>query len=273
VQHLTIGQAARRAGVTAKALRHYDRIGLLHPAFVDPVTGYRFYHGEQVDQARLIRQLRALDLPLDEIRRLLALAPDRAAFTAALAVHRRRIETRLHRLRGVLHRLDHLLTDPIDSEESLMGDEKGGPADVPHRELGRYLFNQTWRLMDKEDRTPDEDALMIHQAHASLWHWLQDGGPEHNARGEWQVARVYSVLRRGTEALYHARRCVDICERDKIGDWDIAAAYEAMARAYLVSGDREQARQWVEQARQACAEIAEDDERDVILGDVESLGV
>jgi DNA-binding transcriptional MerR regulator len=79
MRQLTIGQAARMAAVTAKALRHYDRIGLLRPAAVDPVTGYRRYHTEQIDQARLIRRLRDLD---------------RDALHAALREHRRRIETR-----------------------------------------------------------------------------------------------------------------------------------------------------------------------------------
>src|SRR5690242_9593002 len=95
VRQVPIGQAARLAGVTAKALRHYDRIGLLRPSTVDESTGYRRYAPEQVEQARLIRRLRALELPLDEVRRLLALAGDTEAFRAALATHRRRIDARV----------------------------------------------------------------------------------------------------------------------------------------------------------------------------------
>ncbi|MEV0269471.1 MerR family transcriptional regulator [Hamadaea sp. NPDC050747] len=48
--------------MTAKALRHYEAIGLLRPAVVDPATGYRRYDQDQVDQARRIHRLRALDL-------------------------------------------------------------------------------------------------------------------------------------------------------------------------------------------------------------------
>src|SRR5262249_34692024 len=111
VTQLPIGQAARLAGVTAKALRHYDRIGLLRPTAVDGATGDRRDAPEQVGQAGLIRRLRALELPLEEVRRLLALAGDPEAFRAALATHRRRIDARLTRLRGILHTLDHALTD------------------------------------------------------------------------------------------------------------------------------------------------------------------
>lgn len=269
VQDLTIGQAARLAGVTAKALRHYDRIGLLRPAMVDPVTGYRRYRREQVDQARLIRRLREFELPLEEIRRLLEF--DRDALTIALRAHRRRIDARVTRLRGVLHALDHLL-DEDDWSSMSKPEDTAQLSPQQHRRLGIDLYNDTWRLMEKEDRTPDEDALMLAQTYASLYHWLQAGaGPEHSARGEWQISRVYCVLERGEAALHHARRVLDICQRHGIGDWDVAVAYEALARASAVAGDQAEARRWLEQARLATEDIAEDDDREVVLADLETI--
>lgn len=68
---LTIGRFADATGLTAKALRHYDEIGLLVPAQVDPENGYRYYDTDQVEAAVTIRRLRALELPLDEIGVLL----------------------------------------------------------------------------------------------------------------------------------------------------------------------------------------------------------
>ncbi|GIJ43776.1 hypothetical protein Val02_06620 [Virgisporangium aliadipatigenens] len=257
MRDLTIGQAARLAGVTPKALRHYDRIGLLAPAAVDPSTGYRYFRAEQVERARLIRRLRDLELPLEEIRRLLSLDP--SEFAAALKEHRRRIEARLTRLQRILHTLDHLAA----SEETMLTETD--------RELPAALFNGTWTLMEKEDRTPDEDALMIHQAHASLYHWLQVGTPHNAARGEWQVSRVYTVLRRAEPALYHARRVLDICRRHGIGDWDLAFAYEANARAHAVAGDRDEARRWVEQARLAAVDITGEEDREALLADLETI--
>jgi DNA-binding transcriptional MerR regulator len=268
---LAIGQFARRAGLTTKALRHYDRIGLLRPAAVDPATGYRRYEVGQVERARLIGRLRALELPLEEVRRLLELSDDRDAFRTALAVHRRRIEARLTRLQRVLHTLTHALTD----EDWIAVTEISEPTDEreSHRHWGKTLFNDTWRLMEKEDRTPDEDAQMIHQAHASAYHWLQAGTPAHHARGHWQCSRVYCVLGRGEPALYHARFVLDICQRHGIGDWDLAFAYEALARAHAVAGDRDEARRWLEQARLASAGIAEDDDRELLLSDLETIPV
>src|SRR5277367_7090451 len=59
---------------------------------------------------------------------------------------------------------------------------------IDHRQLGVDLFNGTWTMMEQPDRTPDEDALMIHMAHASAYHWLQVGAPENVARSHWQCS-------------------------------------------------------------------------------------
>jgi DNA-binding transcriptional MerR regulator len=64
---LTIGEVARRSGLTASALRFYDREGVLVPADVDPVTGYRRYAVAQVRAARLLASLRRVGMPLAEV--------------------------------------------------------------------------------------------------------------------------------------------------------------------------------------------------------------
>ncbi|WEH20332.1 MerR family transcriptional regulator [Streptomyces sp. VNUA24] len=64
---LTIGAFAARARLSAKALRLYDRLGLLTPAYVDEVNGYRYYRAAQAERARLVALLRQLDMPLARI--------------------------------------------------------------------------------------------------------------------------------------------------------------------------------------------------------------
>jgi DNA-binding transcriptional MerR regulator len=54
---LSIGRFARLTGLSIRALRHYDEVGLLTPAEVSQDTGYRFYRREQADAARLIARL------------------------------------------------------------------------------------------------------------------------------------------------------------------------------------------------------------------------
>jgi DNA-binding transcriptional MerR regulator len=67
---LTIGAFAARARLSAKALRLYDRLGLLAPAHVDEVSGYRYYRADQAERARLVALLRRLDMPLARIAEL-----------------------------------------------------------------------------------------------------------------------------------------------------------------------------------------------------------
>ncbi|MFF7941169.1 MerR family transcriptional regulator [Nocardia gamkensis] len=75
---ITIGVLARASGLTASALRFYDDCGLLVPARVDPLTGYRYYAEAQRERATLIRQLRAIELPLEAIAEILAGDAERA---------------------------------------------------------------------------------------------------------------------------------------------------------------------------------------------------
>lgn len=69
---LTIGAFARRAQLSLKALRLYERIGVLCPDHVDPSSGYRWYRVEQLGTARLVAMLRRLDMPLAEVARVVA---------------------------------------------------------------------------------------------------------------------------------------------------------------------------------------------------------
>ena len=106
-----------------QALRHYDRRGLLRPIEVDPGTGYRWYSLEQLDDAVFIQRLRALDLPLDEVRRLVDLQCNRAAVRGALRTHRRRLEASLVRSQRLLHRLDHLIADGMEETNMTVEDD------------------------------------------------------------------------------------------------------------------------------------------------------
>ncbi|MEV6595446.1 MerR family transcriptional regulator [Actinoplanes sp. NPDC051346] len=76
---LTIGEFGRRAGLSIKALRLYDVSGLLPPADVDPVSGYRRYAADQLARARRISLLRQLDMPLSVVAEVLSGTDEEAA--------------------------------------------------------------------------------------------------------------------------------------------------------------------------------------------------
>ncbi|WP_040794020.1 MerR family transcriptional regulator [Nocardia higoensis] len=106
---VAIGEFARLSNLSVKTLRYYHDIGLLAPAEVDPGSGYRRYRTDQVEQALLIRRLRLLDMPLPEVKGVLA-APDTAARDAALRAHLERMEEQLRRTGEVVASLRALLT-------------------------------------------------------------------------------------------------------------------------------------------------------------------
>ncbi len=161
--------------------------------------------------------------------------------------------------------------DHDDHEGHDHGHESAGIDADQHRALAVGLFNHVWELLSEPDRTPAMNAQMVHAAHASRFHWGQVGGPEQWAVGEWQCSRVYSVLGRGEPALHHARASLAICEEAGLGDWVIAAAHEALARASGVAGDDVARRAWLSSAREAVAAIADPEDREVIVADLASL--
>ena len=138
------------------------------------------------------------------------------------------------------------------------------------RETASHLFNYTWTLLEK-DRSPEEDELMVHAAHAARLHWWPIAEPVNHARGEWQLARVYAVLGRPEPALHHARRSLDICEENGIGDFDLAFAYEALARAHAIAGDADESARFGALAREAAEGISEQDDQELVLNDLEEL--
>ncbi len=97
------------------------------------------------------------------------------------------------------------------------------------------------------------------------------GTPANLARGEWLCSRVYAVLGRGEPALHHARRVLELCEEHRIGDWDLAFAHEALARAHAVAGDRAACEQALERARAAAEDITDTQDRELLDADLRTI--
>jgi hypothetical protein len=137
------------------------------------------------------------------------------------------------------------------------------------RERGVALFNRTWELIESRA----DDDRMLHMAHAQRYHWGEapECGPDNIARGEWLVSRVYCILGRGEPALFHAERCLAACEGAGLADWDLAYAYEALARASTVAGDAERAASWRVRAEAAGNEIADPEDREHFERDFATL--
>ncbi|HEX6524241.1 MAG TPA: MerR family transcriptional regulator [Streptosporangiaceae bacterium] len=100
---LTIGAFARRSRLSVKALRLYDRSGLLRPAHVDPATGYRRYRESQLLRARLIVMMRRVGIPLAQVAEIIS-APGPAG-ADLLAAYWADVESRFEVQRELVSRL------------------------------------------------------------------------------------------------------------------------------------------------------------------------
>ena len=65
---MSIGEFSRATQLSIKTLRHYHEVGVLEPSRVDPQNGYRRYSQDQLPQAQVIRRLRALEMPVAEVK-------------------------------------------------------------------------------------------------------------------------------------------------------------------------------------------------------------
>ncbi|THA36454.1 MerR family transcriptional regulator [Streptomyces sp. A1277] len=117
---VTIGAFARLSRLSAKALRRYDELGLLPPALVDPVNGYRYYDPAQVRAARLVAWLRRIGMPLARIREVIAL--DTGAAAAAIRAYWAQIEAETAARRDLaVFLIDQLSTEDVMTSVGTLG--------------------------------------------------------------------------------------------------------------------------------------------------------
>lgn len=140
-----------------------------------------------------------------------------------------------------------------------------------NRDLAIQLFNETWDLIDKKDRTDKDNITMLHKAHASCYLWREEKNPVNDARGEWQVSHVYSILSEGRLALLHGRDSLALCLDNKIGGFDLAFGYEAVARAYRVLNDSAHQEEFKQLGIAACAAIEDPEDRTYAVSNFSDL--
>jgi len=140
-----------------------------------------------------------------------------------------------------------------------------------HKKMAIDLFNLTWDLIEKQDRTEAEDDTMIYSANASRYHWGIVGTPLNFARGEWQISRVYAILGRSEPALHHANKSLKLCLEHDLGDFDLGFAYEALARAYAVQGDMAEQERTLDFARQTAEKIEKEENKNWLLKNIDAV--
>lgn len=140
-----------------------------------------------------------------------------------------------------------------------------------HQKYGATLFNRSWELIERADRTADEDAEMLLAAATSRWHWGQIGGPEEITGGDWQVAHVSSLLGFGDLARFFAERNLRVATDEQWDGWRLASAHEGMARACSAAGDVDGRERHLARAQEALDREPDDENRQVIAEQLASV--
>jgi DNA-binding transcriptional MerR regulator len=156
VQEMSIGEFARRSRLSPKALRLYDGLGLLSPARVDELSGYRYYEAAQLEQARLIAALRQVGVPLTTVKCLLALDP--AQMAERVTAFWREAEARHAGQRELVT----VLVDRLTRRSTVMYEV--GTRDIPQRSLlclkrnvhesGAWAFGKEFVALIRDQRLP-----------------------------------------------------------------------------------------------------------------------
>ena len=129
--------------LTVKTLRHYHDVGLVEPHHVDPATGYRYYLHEQVRTAQVVRRLRGLDMPIPEVRSVLAADPDDR--NAMISAHLGRLEAQLAETRNAVKALRDILARPSGASQLEHRSVPEVPSIAVHAEVERDELIDWWQ--------------------------------------------------------------------------------------------------------------------------------
>jgi hypothetical protein len=138
-----------------------------------------------------------------------------------------------------------------------------------HLHFAKRFNGMTWDLLDKQERTREEDDMMVNYAHTSLAHWRAVGTGVNLQRGVWMLARVNIVLGNTQMAMQYAGRCLELTEqfKDQLSDFDFAFANECMARAHALGGNQTEAQEYIVKANKAGAAIQDEEDRQIFFDD------
>ena len=142
-----------------------------------------------------------------------------------------------------------------------------------HKYFSANCFNKAWDLIDKSDRTPAEDEEMIRLSLASHYHWTQrdDYSPTSASIGHWQTSRIYAILGQAENARRYGQICLEASRAEDVPPFYLGYAFEALARAEAVGGDREKSEQFINGAKAAAEIIEKSEDRKVLLDDLGTI--
>ena len=134
--------------------------------------------------------------------------------------------------------------------------------------------NKIWPLLEKKEKTEDENNEIINLAHASLLHWSKSAECKNVnlQRGEYMIALAYINANRKRPALYYAKRCKKMTEENaaESKDFDFAYASLVMAMALRLNEDREGADKYLKDAKEMGEHIKNKEDKRIFMDDLKA---
>jgi hypothetical protein len=142
-----------------------------------------------------------------------------------------------------------------------------------HRFFSAQCFNAAWDLMEKTDRSVEEDEEMIRLSQASHWHWTRrdDYGDKETSIAYWQTSRIHAILGQADNARRYGQLCLAASQDEGLPPFCLGYAYEALARAESVAGNRDRMEEYLQKARTAVERMTDPDTRKQFEDDLNSI--
>ena len=142
-----------------------------------------------------------------------------------------------------------------------------------HTYFSVNCFNQAWDLIEKEDRTEQEDEQMIRLTLASTWHWTQrpDCTPVNKSLSYWQTSRIYAILGQADNARRYGLLCLSASQADEVPAFYLGYAYEALARAEKAAGNQGKMDEYLGEARHTAGMVKKDDDKKLLMDDLDTI--
>ncbi|MGD9140909.1 MAG: hypothetical protein PVJ42_05160 [bacterium] len=154
-----------------------------------------------------------------------------------------------------------------------MADEPGFDVKAAHKFFAADCFNRTWGLMEKSDRTSEDDEQMLLLTFASQWHWSQreDCAPTNVSVGYWQISRVFAILGQADNARRYGHLSLEALKDETGLPFYFGYAYEALARAEMVAGDKARMDEYLAKAREFADKVPYPDSKKLLTDDLGTI--
>jgi len=152
-----------------------------------------------------------------------------------------------------------------------MSNEPSFDVAAAHKYFSAQCFNNAWGLIEKKDRTAEDNEQMIQLGQASLWHWSQreDKTDRNMSIGCWQASRIYALVGEVDNSRKYGQLCLEYSKNDE--PFYLGFANEALARAEMVAGNRAIMNEYLQEAQKPAQAVSNSDEKQILLDDLETI--